>query len=138
MDRIFVDTNIVIDLLQKRENFYLEAQELFTLADKKEVELYISVLTIANANYLLSRHYTTTDTRKIISKFKVLIKVLPIDDKIIELALASDFKDFEDAIQFYTALENNIDIIVTRNKKDFNNEILPIFTAREYLKSKTL
>lgn len=136
MDKIFVDTNIVIDLLQKRENFYPEAQELFTLADKKEVELYISALTIANTNYLLSKYYTATDARKIISKFKVLVKVLSIDDKIIELALASDFKDLEDAIQFYTALENNINIIVTRNKKDFNNEILPIFTAREYLKSK--
>ena len=58
---------------------------------------------------------------------------MPVDDKILELALASDFKDFEDAIQYYTALENDIDIFLTRNKKDFRNTTLPILTAKEYV-----
>jgi hypothetical protein len=64
----------------------------------------------------------------------VLVEVSPLDDKIVELALVSDFKDFEDAIQYHTALENGIDIISTRNKKDFKNSKLPIMTAKEYLK----
>jgi predicted nucleic acid-binding protein len=63
-----------------------------------------------------------------------LVKVAPLDDKIVELALVSDFKDFEDAIQYNTALENGIDVIITRNKKDFKNSKLPIMNAREYLK----
>jgi len=66
-------------------------------------------------------------------KFKTLVEVLPFDDKILELALASDFNDFEDAIQYYTALDNKIDIIITRNKKDFKKSILPVLTAKEYL-----
>lgn len=133
MDKLLVDTNIVIDLLQKREEFYEEAQELFTLADKKKVKLFISSLTIANTHFLLSRYYNSNDTRKILAKFKVLVDVLPLDDKIIELALASDLKDFEDAIQFFTAIENNAGIIITRNKKDFRKQNIPILTAKEYL-----
>lgn len=133
MERVFVDTNIVLDLLEKREEFYSEAQELFTLADKKEVKLYISALTIANVHYLLFKHLRM-DARKVISKFKVLVEVLPIDDKILELSLASDFTDLEDAIQYYTAIENGAEVIITRNKKDFKNIDLPILTAKEFLK----
>ena len=133
MENVFVDTNIVIDLLQKRDEFYKEAQELFTLADRKKVKLYISALTFANTYYILSRFYSSDEAKKILSKFKVLVDVLPTTDKIIELALASDFKDFEDAIQFYTALENSLEAIITRNKKDFKNNLIPIFSAKEYL-----
>lgn len=66
--------------------------------------------------------------------FKVLVSVSPIDKKVIELALGSNFKDFEDAIQYYTAIELGIDIIITRSKKDFKNAKLPIMNAKEYLK----
>ena len=59
--------------------------------------------------------------------------MLPFDDKIIELALASDLNDFEDAIQYNTALDNNIEIIITRNKRNFKKSILPVLTAKEYL-----
>jgi predicted nucleic acid-binding protein len=134
MQNVFVDTNIVIDLLQKRPDFYREAQELFTLADEKKVKIYVSALTIANANYILSRHFSANDVRKILIKFKILVDVLAVDDKIIELALVSDFKDFEDAIQYYSAVENDLDLIITRNKKDFKNSILPVLTANEFLK----
>lgn len=133
MERLYLDTNIILDLLQKREEFYREAQELFTLSDKKKIKLYVSSLTIANTHYLLSRHYSSDDSRKILAKFKVLVEVLSFDDKIIDLALASDLKDFEDAIQFYTAIENNMDLIITRNKRDFRKQSLPILTAKEYL-----
>ena len=122
MEHVFVDTNIVIDLLQKRENFYQEAQELFTKADRKKLKLYISALTFANTYYILSKYYSSSEAKKILSKFKVLVEVLPTTDKIIDLSLASDFNDFEDAIQFYTALESNLHVIITRNKKDYKNE----------------
>jgi len=134
MDKLLVDTNIVIDLLSKREEFFQEAQELFTLADNRQVELFVSALTFANTHYLLSKYQKLDDARKILIKFKVLVKVAPLDDKIVELALVSDFKDFEDALQYNTALENGIDVIITRNKKDFKNSKLPIMNAREYLK----
>lgn len=136
MEKVFVDTNIVLDLLAKRDDFYEAAQELFSMSDNEEIELYVSALTIANTHYLLTTRYKADDVRKIIIKFKILVKVLPTDDKIIDLALASDFKDFEDAMQYHTALENNLDIVVTRNKRDFKNTKLPILTAQEYVELK--
>lgn len=136
MERLLVDTNIVIDLLSRREEFYQEAQELFTLADTKQVELYVSALTFANTHYLLSRYQSLEDARKTLMKFKVLVKVAALDNKVVELVLVSDFKDFEDAIQYHTALQNEIEIIVTRNKKDFRKSKLPVLTAKEYLKKR--
>ncbi len=133
MEKIFVDANIVMDLLEKREEFYQEAQELFTLSDKKNVRLYVSALTLANVHFLLYKHLRM-EARKVLAKFKVLVEVLAVDDKILDLALTSDLKDFEDAIQYYTAIGNEMDIIITRNKKDFKNIDFPILTAKEFLK----
>ncbi len=133
MDRLLVDTNIVLDLLAKRKEFVLEAQKLFTLSDKNEVKLFVSSLTFANTYYILSQQMKLINSRKILRKFKVLVEVLPMDDKIIDLSLESDFKDFEDAIQYHTAIENQIDIIITRNLKDFKTSRIPVFTAKNYI-----
>ena len=117
MDKLLVDTNIVLDLLAKRDLFLVEAQELFTFSDKRKVELFVSSLTFANTYYILSQNLKIQDARKILRKFKVLVKVISMDDKIIDLSLESDFKDFEDAIQYFSAIENGIDMIITRNLK---------------------
>ena len=133
MDRVLVDTNIVLDLLARRQEFILEAQELFTLSDKKELKLYVSSLTFANTYYILSQQMKLGNARKILRKFKVLVEVLPMDDKIIDLSLESDFKDFEDAIQYHTAIENEVNIIITRNLKDFKTAKIPVLTAKDYI-----
>ncbi|MDL2262507.1 PIN domain-containing protein [Bacteroidales bacterium OttesenSCG-928-I21] len=133
MERLLIDTNIIVDLLAKRADFYQESQELFTLADEKNISLFISALTFANTHYILMRDLNAEEARKILIKFKTLVEILPLEDKILELALASDFNDFEDAIQYHTALDNRLDAIITRNKKDFKKSVLPVLTAREYL-----
>ena len=137
MNRLLIDTNIVIDLLSKREIFYDDAAELFSRADKKELELTISSLTFANTNYILTKLKSAKDAREILRKFKVLVELLSLDDKITELALSDDnFPDFEDGLQYYSAIENQIDIIITRNKKDFKNSKIPVLTAKEFLARK--
>ncbi len=134
MNRILVDTNIVIDLLAKRQEFYNEAAELFSLSDKKKISILISSLTVANTNYILSKLTSPNEAKEILRKFKVLVNIINLDDKIIDLALSDDdFPDFEDGLQYYSAIENNVDVILTRNKKDFRNSKIPILTAKEYL-----
>ena len=133
MDKLFVDTNIVIDLLTKRQDFYKPASILFTLADKNKVKLSISSLTFANTYYLLSKELNSQKAKEVLRKFKLLVKILPMDDKIIDLSLNSEFKDFEDAIQYYTALENKSEILITRNLKDFKLAKIPVMTANDYL-----
>jgi len=135
MKNLFLDTNIVLDLLAYRMPFYTEAAKLFSLADKKKLKLSISSLCLADANYILSKQNPEMEVRKILRKFKVLVNVLPLDDKITDLALNSDFKDFEDAIQYFTAIENDQDLIITRNQPDFKESKIPIMTAGEFIKS---
>ncbi len=133
MKKILVDTNIVLDLLAERTEFIKETQELFTLSDKNEITMYVSSLTFANTYYILSQKLKVTHTRKILRRFKVLVEVLPMDDKIIDLSLESDFNDFEDAIQYYTAIENDVSIIITRNLKDFKASKIPVLTAKDFI-----
>jgi predicted nucleic acid-binding protein len=137
MKKLFIDTNIVLDLLGNKMPFYTEAAKLFSLADKMKVKLSISTLCIADVHYILSKQNPDLETRKILRRFKVLVTVLPLDDKITDLALNSEFRDFEDAIQYYTAIENDQDLIVTRNQKDFKESKLPVMTPGEFLKSIT-
>ena len=136
MNKVLIDTNIVIDLLAKREPFYKRAARLFSLADKQKIELSISSLTFANTNYVLCRLKSTHEAREILRRFRVLIKVLQLNDKLIDLALNdNNFKDFEDGLQYYTAIENEQDIIITRDLKDFEKSKIPVMTADEYLVS---
>jgi|SRR5690554_2632533 len=136
MTRLLIDTNIIIDLLAKRAGFYDDAAELFSLGDQRKLKLTISSLSFANTNYTLTKHKSATEARQILRKFKVLVEVLSLDDKITELALNDEsFPDFEDGLQYYSALENRIDIIITRNKKDFKNSKIPVLTAKEFLAS---
>ena len=137
MKNLFIDTNIVIDLLSRREPYYEEVANLFSLADRKIIELSISSLTIANTGYTLLRNMNSTSAKEILRKLRLIINILPLDDKIIGLALNDDsFTDFEDGLQYFTALENNQDIIITRNLKDFKNSVLPVMTAGQFLEMK--
>ena len=124
MEKVFVDTDIVLDLLSNREPFYIHSANLFSAADKNEIKLYVSSLSFANLNYILSKQYSADQSRKKLLKFKTLVTVLSVTDKVIELSLSSDFKDFEDGIQYFTATENNIKTLLTRNLKNYKTKRL--------------
>lgn len=137
MNNLLIDTNIILDLLAKRDPFYEGAVQIFSLADKNKLTLGISSLSFANTNYVLSKLKSKQEAREIIRKFKVLVNVLSLNDKIIELALNdSAFDDFEDGLQYYTAIENNQDYIITRDLKDFKSSKIPVMTAHEFLSSR--
>jgi predicted nucleic acid-binding protein len=136
MKKLFVDTNIVIDLLSRREPFFEEAAELFSLADKKQVELSVSSLTFANTSYALLRQMDSNKAKSVLRKLRLILKVLPLDDKIIGLALNDEaFSDFEDGLQYFTAIEHEQELIITRNLKDFKNSKLPTMTAKLFIET---
>lgn len=136
MRQLFLDTNIVIDLLSRRQPFYEEAADIFSLADKNEIEISVSSLTIANTSYVLLKQMDGNSAKAILRKLRLILKVLPLDDKIIGLALNDDtFSDFEDALQYFTALENGKEMIITRNLKDFKNSKIPTFTAKQFIET---
>jgi len=136
MKKLLIDTNIVIDLLAKREPFCYDSQKLFSMADKKQIKLSVSSLTIANTNYTLLKLKNSNEAKSILRKFKLLVDILSLDDKIISLALNdTDFVDFEDGLQYFSAIENDQDIIITRNLKDFKKSTIPAMTAEQFLKT---
>jgi predicted nucleic acid-binding protein len=136
MKKLFVDTNIVIDLLSRREPFFEEAAILFSLADKNQIEIAVSSLTIANTAYILLRKMESNKTKSTLRKLRLIVKTLPLDDRIIELALNDEtFPDFEDGLQYYTAIEHRQEVIITRNLKDFKHSRLPVLTASQFIGS---
>ncbi|MFN3640019.1 MAG: type II toxin-antitoxin system VapC family toxin [Flavobacterium sp.] len=136
MKKLFVDTNILIDLLSKRAPFYEAAAALFSLADKKKVNVSISSLTIANACYVLRQQMDVNNSKSILRKLRLIVDVIPLTDKVVDLALNDEtFTDFEDALQYFSAMENQQEIIISRNLKDFKNSKIPTLTAQQFIES---
>lgn len=136
MKKLFIDTNVVIDLLSQREPYFLEAATLFSLAEKKQIIITVSSLTIDNTSYTLLQQMDSRKAKMILRKLRLIVGILPLNDKVIDLALNDDtMPDFEDALQYFTALNNEQDIIITRNLKDFKGSKLPVMTANQFLES---
>jgi len=134
-DKLFLDTNVVIDLLGEREPFYESSAKIATLADRGKIKIIVSALTYSTVYYLLSRLEDKELVKEKIRKFKVIAETSDLTDKIIDKALSSKFKDFEDSLQYYCAMEMNCNMIITRDVKDFKESEILILTPNEYLKS---
>lgn len=134
MKKLFLDTNVVIDLLDKREGFYKAAVALFTLSYKKEIILYVSPMTYATAAYLL-RKQGEAQVKLLLRNLRQLSEVTTANDMVVDDALASAFKDYEDALQYHSALKHNVDCIITRNVIDFKNAKIPVLSPDEFLAS---
>jgi predicted nucleic acid-binding protein len=88
MDKVFIDTEVALDLLARREQHYAPAAHLFTHADKGKIKIHIASLSFSNLNYLLTHQYNAVESRRILNSFKVLVKAVAVDEKIIELSLS--------------------------------------------------
>ena len=130
---VFVDTDIIYDLLAKRDPHYQAAAKLFTLSDEEKIQISISTLSIANIHYLISKQLSGEQAKQILRKFRLLVHIVPLNEKIIDLALNSKFNDFEDAIQYYCAIENECDIFLTRNLKDYKKAQITVMTALDFI-----
>jgi predicted nucleic acid-binding protein len=133
--KIFIDSDIILDLLCKREPFYSFAAEVFTLGDTNKIELVTTSLVFANVFYILRKLLGIEKAKELLRKLRIIISVVSVDEKVVDLALNSKFTDFEDGLQYFTARENDIKIILTRNVKDYKEKDLLIQTPEEYLKA---
>ena len=134
-EKFFLDTNVVIDLLGEREQFYESAAKIATLADRGEITIVVSALTYSTVYYLLSRYENKDVVKEKIRKFKVIAETSDLTDKVIEKGLSSKFSDFEDSLQYYCALNMECNVIITRNAKDFKESDIPVLSPDEYLTS---
>lgn len=135
MKKVLIDTDIILDFFFDREPFAENAAKILSLCEKKTIAGFVTPVIVSNVYYLLRQK---AKQEKVIEKLKVLlsiINVLIIDKKSILVALNSDFKDFEDALQNYAAeINGEINLIVTRNTKDYQKSELGVMKPEELLK----
>lgn len=134
MKNIFLDTNVLIDFLADRKPFSLEAAKLFNYAFKKKIAIYISAVSFNNIYYILRQSFTHAETIKVLSELNEWADIIDVSKEVVRKSLKSDFKDFEDAIQYQCAKSfHKIDLIVTRDTKDFKTSTLPVLSPKEAL-----
>ncbi len=136
MDKILIDTDVILDFFFDRKPFSEDAAQILSLCERKEIKGFVTSIMLSNIYYLLRK---TAKHEKVIENIKILMKIIDVTitpKETILNALASDFKDFEDALQNFSALqEKGIKIIITRNTKDYKTSSLAIMTPESYLKT---
>jgi predicted nucleic acid-binding protein len=131
-----MDTNVVIDFLADRQPFSLHAAKLFDLSLDGKVKLYVSAISYNNIYYILRQSLTNNATIKLLEELEEMTDIIDVTKTIIKQSLKTDFKDYEDAIQYHCALSKpKIDFIVTRDTKDFKKSTLPVLTPSEAIGS---
>jgi predicted nucleic acid-binding protein len=135
MEKVFIDSDIILDLLLRRDPFALSAAELFELGSNTTVQLYTTAVILSNVFYVLRKSSGNEKAKKRLYDLRSIVHILPIDEKIVDFGLASEFSDFEDSLHYFAAKENEIPVLITRNTKDYKVKDMAVQTAEEYIKS---
>jgi predicted nucleic acid-binding protein len=132
--RIWVDTNVVLDVILERDGFVEEASELFLLHESAEIEIIISTLSLANIAYVVKRR--GKNPFLVIAGLLKWITVVSLERAHFEKNVNSAFRDFEDGLQYFSAADvARIEAIITRNTKDFKSSSIPVLTPAQFLKT---
>ena len=130
---LFVDSDVILDVLEQRKEFYEYSALILSLGDEKKVKLVTTSLVFANVYYLLRKHLGIEKAKESLRKLRIIIDVISVNAKEVDLALNSELSDFEDALQYFTALDNKIEFIITRNVRDYKNPKLIVQTPQQYI-----
>ena len=123
--KVLIDTNVIVDVALEREPFYAESDRILTFVEEGQIQGYVSASTFSDLYYIIRRDKGRDWTLDFLRQLATFCQVATVDNSVISIALTCNFKDFEDAIQYSTAVINLIDAIVTRNPRDF-----PVTTPR--------
>ena len=123
--KVLIDTNVIVDVALEREPFYAESDRILTFVEEGQIQGYVSASTFSDLYYIIRRDKGRDWTLDFLRQLATFCQVATVDNSVISIALTCNFKDFEDAIQYSTAVINLIDAIVTRNPRDF-----PVNTPR--------
>ena len=136
--KVFVDSDIVLDVLCKRIPYYEYAAKIFSLADMKKLTVYTTPLVVANVYYILRKAIGIEKSKEALRKLRLLVNIIPIQEREVDIALNSSFSDFEDALQYYTAIKHGMETLLTRNIKDYKEKDLIIQTPEQFIKGSFL
>ncbi|MBL8028888.1 MAG: PIN domain-containing protein [Fibrobacteres bacterium] len=134
MLKLFIDSDIVLDMFLMREPHAGAALRLMSLLEKGIYSGYTSPLVFANVHYIMRRSLGPALSKKNLQHLHTILDVLSMDARVVDRALASSFKDFEDGLQYFSALHHKINRIITRNGRDFSNSTIVVSTPEEFLR----
>jgi predicted nucleic acid-binding protein len=130
--KVFLDSDIILDSLLQRPPFDLHAMNLIALAPTGRIDIVTSSIAFINVNYFLNK-FDKTNKSRLLKGLRSVISIAEVGELIIDAALNSSFLDFEDAIQYFTAISTKADVIITRNSKDYKQASIPVMTAEQFL-----
>ncbi len=134
-NKIFIDTDIFLDTILDRKPHSNYSNRIISLCEQNEIQGFTSSLVIANIYYILNKLSSHNKALQAINKIRAIINILPFTDKEIGESINADFQDFEDGVQYFIAINNKVDRIITRNVKDFKKASIGILTPKEFLQS---
>ena len=132
--KVLVDTNVLLDFLLEREPFKKDAEELFAAIDSGQIIGYVTATTLTDIFYIARKHTRSLElAREAVFSILEIMTISPVNRNVLEAAFASGLTDFEDAVQIYSAIAQNLDAIITRDAKGFVSSTIPIYSVRELL-----
>ena len=132
--KVLFDSNILIDVILHRSDFFTDSRDTLLLAESKKITGYISASSITDIHYIIRKElHVSVKALKTIKKLLQIFKVAKVDTKTITEAVNSEWKDFEDCVQFCAAKRCGVKCIITRNTKDFEEATIPVMTPKEFL-----
>ncbi len=133
--RVFIDTNVFLDLLFRREGFLADSLRVFDLAVDGKLEILISDLSIANIKYITRKDYSVERFYEVMAVFRPVFTIVPVGEEAVDEAFALKARDFEDALQYFSAAHAMADFLLTRNIKDYGFATMKVITPSDFLAS---
>jgi len=133
--KALLDTNVILDILLKREPYYTISSKIFLLSGEKDIYLFITSSIFTDLYYIISRILSRKKAKSFLVNLLKIVDVCGVDKGAIIDAINSDFKDLEDAVQHFAAKAKNIDLIITRNKNDFKHSEIKVLTPSEFIRT---
>lgn len=133
MKAVLCDINFILDIFLERKPFYAPAARIFAMIEAKHLKGFLCANSFPTLFYVLAKELKRDKAMRVLEKVRIVFRVAAVDEKVIDLSLASDFKDFEDAVQCYSAVKAKVDCLITRNKTDYVTDILAIMSPEEFL-----
>lgn len=132
--RVFLDTNILLDIIEGRQKFLLASSNVFDLGIREQINMFATPLTFANCVYTARKNVGYEQAISGLRSLKNYVKTATMDDVQVTDALCSDMPDFEDMLQYKAAVASKCDVIVTRDKKrHFPNNGIPVLSPEDFL-----
>lgn len=131
--KLFIDTNVVLDVLAQREPWFGDSARLLAHIEQGGASGHIAAHTLTTLHYLLARHLGQQKTAAVLIDLTAMLRVEPVDHQVLQQALSLGWRDFEDAVQAVTAAQCQADCLVTRNPRDFRQSLVPVITPSEFL-----